>query len=272
MKKRLFAIARREKACIHGQRGQGLTEVAIAMALVLVPTFFGVVYIAKVGEAKHKVLEAARYGAWERTIWSRGSGDFNVKSDHDINREINQRIFTPGPKPLNSREDHKDVDPDSIELEPMLTTYDETTNREIALFDPIEESLNRLHTDESDIDGLGDVAIDMATELLDLDKGGLHTIDVEIDLLPERHLAMTNKLVATGRNAIFTGTWSAAGPDSVSDHVENAVPSRVLAKATEALTAVGSSVGLTDFDGLEWGYTEPDRVPCQRLMNPAGEC
>jgi hypothetical protein len=93
-----------------GQRGQALIETLIAAALVLVPLFLAIPVIAKYLDIRSHVVQAARYAAWERTVWfggdaaepmGLGSGgpfsnkwDANEKKDGEIRAELGARILS----------------------------------------------------------------------------------------------------------------------------------------------------------------------------------
>lgn len=107
------------------QRGQAMIETLIAAALVLVPLFLAVPVIAKYLDIRSHVVQAARYAAWERTVWFGGDAaaemglggclfgcsaaatlgidlngafsnkwDANEKEDNAIRAEIGARILT----------------------------------------------------------------------------------------------------------------------------------------------------------------------------------
>ena len=87
-----------------------MIETLIAAALVLVPLFLAIPVIAKYLDIRSHVVQAARYAAWERTIWfggdsaesmGLGSGsafsnkwDANEKDDNSIRAEIGARILS----------------------------------------------------------------------------------------------------------------------------------------------------------------------------------
>lgn len=92
------------------QRGQAMVEALIAAALVLVPLFLAIPIIAKYQDIKTYTVHAARYAAWERTVWfggaaaesfGLGSGgtfsnkwDANEKTDEHIRAEIGARLLS----------------------------------------------------------------------------------------------------------------------------------------------------------------------------------
>lgn len=80
------------------QGGAALTEFVIVM-LFFTPVLIGMPLIAKYGDIKSKTIEASRYAAWERTVWSdrsarRNDGQREVfKSNDEIREEIDRRFF-----------------------------------------------------------------------------------------------------------------------------------------------------------------------------------
>jgi hypothetical protein len=98
----------------QAQRGQAMIEALIASALVLVPLFLAIPVIAKYMDIRSSTVQAARYAAWERTVWYGGdaagtdaagtedSGFFssgnkwnaNEKKDNKISAEIGTRLLS----------------------------------------------------------------------------------------------------------------------------------------------------------------------------------
>ena len=78
------------------QKGSASVEVIVA-SLVAIPLFIVVPLLGKQLDAKHRTQMAARYAAWERTVWSdsgsRWRNDERSKSDADISLEINDRFY-----------------------------------------------------------------------------------------------------------------------------------------------------------------------------------
>lgn len=62
------------------QRGQAMTEFVIAATYVLVPLFVAVPMLAKYLDIKQAAVQAARYEAWEYTVWYQDPDN----DDHDI--------------------------------------------------------------------------------------------------------------------------------------------------------------------------------------------
>lgn len=81
-------------------RGNAMLETVIAM-LALTPFIAGIALLGKQLDVKHKTYEAARYSAWERTVW-RSDGMSNRKYDADISLEARDRILGDTRAPLTS--------------------------------------------------------------------------------------------------------------------------------------------------------------------------
>jgi|GEM_PF-1101182 hypothetical protein len=71
--------------------GHALAETIVAL-LALMPFLLGVPLLGKQLDIKHKTFDAARYSAWERTVW-RSDGAHNVKNPEDIALEMRDRVF-----------------------------------------------------------------------------------------------------------------------------------------------------------------------------------
>ncbi|WP_379681098.1 hypothetical protein [Massilia consociata] len=86
--------------CSRRQNGQALAEMIVVALFFLVPLFLAIVALGKFTDVQHTTQMAARYAAWERTVWyEAGSGRFddinapNRKSAAQINAEIAARVF-----------------------------------------------------------------------------------------------------------------------------------------------------------------------------------
>ena len=94
-------------------KGQAMTEFTIASAAILIPLFLAFPFLAKIGDIRHAAIQAARYEAWEYTVWnatdpSRGSSlsparsyldrangqTLPVRSRAESRRGADQRFFS----------------------------------------------------------------------------------------------------------------------------------------------------------------------------------
>jgi hypothetical protein len=76
------------------ERGQALTEFVIGAVLFLIPLFLIIPLLGKYTDIKASTIQAARYNAWERTVWygqsasSTGDWEGNDKSEATIKSEM----------------------------------------------------------------------------------------------------------------------------------------------------------------------------------------
>lgn len=85
------------------QRGQAITEFNVTAAFLLVPLFIMIPILGKYIDMKHASVQAARYMAWERTVWFEEApaytltGDTkmaHVKSQATLQQETRVRFFS----------------------------------------------------------------------------------------------------------------------------------------------------------------------------------
>jgi hypothetical protein len=90
------------RALTSGRRrcaGQAMTEFVITATLFLIPVFLIIPLLGKYADMKSAVVQAARYNAWERTVWyantasSSGTWPGNDKTDAAIRTEMTSRFF-----------------------------------------------------------------------------------------------------------------------------------------------------------------------------------
>lgn len=89
-------------SCVRrpAERGQALTEFVIGAVLFLIPLFLIIPLLGKYTDMKGSAIQAARYNAWERTVWygqsSSSTGDWvgNDKSEATIKSEMASKFLT----------------------------------------------------------------------------------------------------------------------------------------------------------------------------------
>ncbi len=85
---------------IRSQSGQAITEFNVTAAFLLVPLFIMIPLLGKYIDMKHSSVQAARYMAWERTVWfedktkPQNTSTAQVKSQNQLVKETQQRIFS----------------------------------------------------------------------------------------------------------------------------------------------------------------------------------
>lgn len=75
------------KIKISQQRGQAITEFNVTAAFVLIPLFIMIPLLGKYIDMKHASVQAARYMAWERTVW------FDDSSNPEKNTVPNEVLY-----------------------------------------------------------------------------------------------------------------------------------------------------------------------------------
>lgn len=261
------------------QLGQGVVGFIVASAFVLVPGILALNYLARVGDTNHKNLQAARYATWERTVWGNGEGGYKSKTDAAIRNEIEQRVFAAHERPLNSREDRESTDRTLDRFDPMVSKYERkagSSDRELVMQAAQEgDTLVQLRTENQEMPGnLGGEILDVAGRLLGLNLNGFINSEVSVELTGTRSIARQlkeslgeeNVLRARAHNAMLIGPWNAAGPRDVAETVSRTVPTELLDFGImDAVLDAAGAIGFDEFDGLDFGYVDPERVPCHRL-------
>ena len=91
------------------QLGQAMTETVIASSFVLIPLFLLIPLLGKFIDIQHTTIQAARYEAWEYTVWYRRNSEkpsgvkyrnsntniaLPTKSYTRVQNEARQRFFS----------------------------------------------------------------------------------------------------------------------------------------------------------------------------------
>ena len=94
------------------QRGQSLVEVTLSLLLVLIPLFVFNWFLNAHYNARTDTLAAARYAAWERTVWLEGTDTKKggaTKSQEEIENLMVERIFLKNDDAIKSSTDSEKV-------------------------------------------------------------------------------------------------------------------------------------------------------------------
>ncbi len=257
---------------IKKQRGQGMVGFLVACVFVLVPLSVGMNYLSKVGDVRHKSQEAARYATWERTVWHQSSSDYNRKSDIEISREINQRVFSEQDKVLDSTQDKRSVAVNSITLDSNLYAWRDN-ERMLAPPPANPNELNNLRIRDRRAPGNFSAALNrVATTMFSLDRNGFYNSNVQLKLFEKDSLFHDPDLPVgpidmnmTSNNAMLVGTWNANGPSGIRRSVQRTVPTSYLnTSAFRTIRNMASRVGFREIGRFEPGKVETEWIPCQR--------
>lgn len=276
---------------LSAQAGQSMAEFLVMLGLFIVPFFYGMTYMSKVGEASAKTHNAARYSAWERTVFHPSGGGYNNKSNDDIAVEANNRIFRVSTEPLDSSQDRVLVDYNSMELDSMSQLYEKdyydlpiygerTFGNNNGGSNNSPQAVVTVAMSRGDHPGSVTSRVNQLGRLLNLDSDNFYTASAQTPLVKSQYLRPLDATQASSYdamlvrpvsvNAIYTGSWNARGPSEVVDRVEGVLPSSLLS-FLNPINNIAGMLGFEDFanDALIFGKVDPDRVPCQRLTTNA---
>jgi hypothetical protein len=269
------------------QEGQAMVEFLIAATLVLIPLFLTVPLLGKYMDLKATSIQAARYAAWERTVWF-GHADWTAaeKADLMIQREIQQRFFSDtatvklqstdgnatgwggtGPKPLwRDRAGN-----------PMLVAYDSNVTQGVAKDDTpglINDILDPVVSAISFVGGILGAAF-----VLDMDSQ--YTASVNVQTVQTRPIKQVLHTTAdTGavtplfseKNVLIANGWSANGAAQVKAQTEGLTPTSFLQRSpiSDVLTVIQylAYVFAPELNPNHLklgGEIQPDVVPDDRL-------
>jgi len=266
------------------QRGQALLEVTMSALLVLIPIFiFGWVLYAY-GQARTTALNAARYAAWERTVWreaATGAGGANrvVRSKEVIEDHMVERFFgRPDARiqsiyPSGERSGNADV-PSFFSLHNRDKVIDVERSADAAGDGQAARPTLRLGKDGMTISrtaGVYNTIANFTRGGARLEDGGLHVAEVDVKLNAVRNVRVLDELnlTITQRAAAVGDTWSAGGKAHEEDIVQPLVPlgalTNIMGNFMGFLEKLG---GLTPFSEFKPGCVRGDVVP--KDMLPSG--
>lgn len=274
------------------QHGQAIVEFVIAATFFLVPLFLALVVMGKFSDVQHTTSMAARYGAWERTVWYDDDGTrfsnynaSNHKTATQISNEIAVRVINDRSKNTNI---FKDTDKSATTfvngIDPLWRD-----NANVAYLRQFDQQATGVTKETPTTDVVGGVVGFIAALPLPSAITGTIMPPVPNDTLAISRVALNGvgrdsaayqrlwpkstvwvadwtglDFGATG--AILSNTWAANGSDSTKKMVEESVP---MAKGLGDVAGTAVSVGMRLWDPLagspDWGKINPDVVPADRL-------
>jgi hypothetical protein len=287
---------------LRSQNGQALIEFTIAAAALLVPLFLMLAYVAKYHDMQSATIQAARYAAWERTVYFGGQtwecnyddktyraknkpGDAKWacgtawKSDEDIRNDVGRRFFK-GSRSSSGLDDGLDERPFWSDLAgtTLLRDYQQGSS---AGTTPggANKVLDFLYND-----AIGSAAQFFSDEkIVKLDMANLYTSSVTFN--PANTLAVTqafknNNILSdlVEKNVLVANGWSANGKNFVAAQIQPYTPSNILNNsffktAWDVVTGDLVSLVFPEFKGLDLTASlkpaNADKVPGDRLSGGA---
>jgi hypothetical protein len=286
---------------LRSQNGQALIEFTIAAAALLVPLFLMLAYVAKYHDMQSATIQAARYAAWERTVYFGGeTWECNYdettfraknkpggakwacgtawKSDADISNDVGRRFFK-GSWLSEGLGDGLDERPFWSDLAgtPLLKDYQQGSLAGRTPGGP------NLIVDKIYSEGLGTAAQFFSAEkLVKLDMANLYTSTVTFT--PTNTWAVTQAFKNSNplfdlkeNNVLVANGWSANGKNFVAAQIQPYTPTNIVNnsmfdKGWSAFTTLASKV-FPEFDNFKFTASlkpdNADKVPPDRLSGGA---
>lgn len=266
--------AYRASRSTRSTRGQALTEFLIVTTLLLIPLLLLIPVIAGLISMKQDVELAARYAVWERIAWNRetpsnGRRD-TVKSDAQIAREIDERIFSAHDEPIRSAPRDEPVADDPMWQRP----HDGD-----ALFitrDGRRASATGSESAPRGIAGLTGDAIGAFGRFtrFDLNPRGQYDANVSVDVvnlsgwfgLPDVDL---DRLRLTRSSRLFTESWTGGPRADVERQISGLLPQQFLDNAAvrnvQDFAAFAPGAREIRSDWLHFGHVDIDPLPAYRV-------
>ncbi len=293
--------AKADVRTLRSQNGQALIEFTIAAAFLLVPLFLMLAYVAKYHDMQSATIQAARYAAWERTVyfggetWEcnydektyRAKGKPNDakwacgtawKSDADIRNDVGRRFFK-GSWLSSGLDDAVDERPFWSDLagSPLLKDYQQGSTGNTTP-GGANKVLDFLYND-----AIGTAAGFFSDEkIVKLDMANLYTSSVTFT--PTNTWAVTQAFKngnplsdLVEKNVLVANGWSANGKNFVAAQIQPYTPSNILNNGIfktgwNVFTGV-ASLFFPEFDNLDLTASlkpvHADKVPPDRLSGGA---
>jgi hypothetical protein len=274
------------KRCLGAQGGQAMVEFLVSALFFLVPLFLAIAALGKFIDVQHTTNMAARYAAWERTVWyEQDSSKFytinapNQKSSSAIGNEIVARLLNDR---SNTGDIIKDTDKTASTLvngtDPMwrdtagtayLDDYQQVTSTASSAT-PSQDVAGAALTDlaKVKVKGLLNFVPPLPTDTMAVAKVSLGSIakksEVYQRLWADAPAWSGLDFEATG--AVLSNTWSSNSRTGTTAMVKEEVPT---AQGLGAfITGVQASMAPWDplgVSGMEVGKIAVDQVPADRL-------
>lgn len=259
------------------QHGQAMSEFLTSALLVLVPLFIAITALGKLLDVQRTADMAARYAAWERTVWyPESDGEFktinepNTKTATEISREVGVRVFNDRSKATSIiRATDRNATTFANGVDPLwrdhggmafLDTYAQL-NSETTKAQPTKDVAGTV------LDKIKAVSMSGVADFVPpLPADTLAVADVTLNDIGKKSESYQrlwsgppawNGLQFTATGAILSNTWSANGRDSTKKMVEKMVPT---AQPGPSKFVKAARLGLAP-----WDPVQPDRIEVGKI-------
>lgn len=251
----------------RSEQGQSLTEFIVLAAFAWIPLFFLIIYTGKWSFTQLRSIEAARYVAWERTVWQEsppsGRDWLAVKSDDALRNEAALRFFGPNGSGLThvSQGSGKTVDP-------ILTRHDGQ---------PLLRDLTNVKISTRKENISNGVSMKFLGTLLKMTRIPLQmtgptvaTVTVQLEGLPSYGYLPGNPFSAgpqfQAEAAVLTDAWTANGTGEEVRIVKTFMPSAYLDNGMTNVVKTLGGVLFPELNRLEFGKINPEVQYGDRLQ------
>lgn len=273
------------KLLIRKQNGAAWVEFIVVSGFVLVGLFSLIPFLGKLIDTKHKVEVAARYSAWERTIWYENVPKYMPNKQHrksklQLENEAQQRVFAGGEAVIDSK--HK-ASLKGFKGDPLQSFQDRSNGKYESMLvkkSGTDSAPKYLKTSQSELNTPGGLVGQIPNALInvagtigsfDLNTKGFYTgvVDVEVKELKWVEEFKGIKPSLSSRSAILSDAWTSAGPSHAEDRTRGLLPQNLLAGGV--VDKVQDVAGLLPIfkeirsSSLEFGKVTSEPVPTHRL-------
>jgi hypothetical protein len=271
------------------QRGAVLTEFIIVVGFVLVPLFIGLTLIGKYTESAQKLEQAARYSAWERTVWfqeipaSLAKADKSIatkKTAEQIAFELDNRIFSSRDVGVYLAQQTKAVNEDNAPMTESFWLEKGSKSSSLYKLDNNKRMIQVVDVKQAKMSGTSGTVKKVVKTMgeftgFDIDFKGPITTTVKLSLIQPEYFKkyITSDIAVNRSQTLLAEGWNAAGVKQARSRVQGLVPSALLSGTT-----LGSALNkVRDFfaklplakeiksNSLIFGHVVIDSVPEYRL-------
>ena len=266
-------------------RGQAMTEFVIGSVLFAIPVFLLIPLMGKYLDIRATAVQAARYVAWERTVFYGGtsasvSWPANDKDDGTIQNEVRQRLFSVGTAIAGGDGSAGDWGSNGIKA----NWHNRDGSAMLASYNAVGQSISNDDTPNiaSDILSLI-VTVTDAIGPFTLETKGLYTGSVSVGVTTEpinNSLSYDSAdafdpgpLTFGESNVILANGWAAGGASHVKTQTQGLSPTSIFATDPvktifDVVKGVLAGASTQELWNLDVGKIEPDVVPPDRLTGP----
>jgi len=265
--------------------GQAMTEFVIGSVLFALPMLLLIPLVGKYLDMRATVVQAARYVAWERTVFYGGtsasvSWPANDKDGGTIQNEVRQRLFSEGTSIAGGDGAAGAWGGSGIKS----NWYNRDGSAMLASYNDVGQSISNDDTPNIASDLLSlIVTVTDAIGSFTLETKGLYTGSVSLGVTTQpinNSLSFDSAsafdpgtLTFSESNVILANGWDAGGASHVKTQTQGLAPTSIFATDPvktifDVVKGVLAAASTQELWNLDLGKIEPDVVPPDRLTGP----